>query len=202
MSCSPFDLKDYVFNELRAQDARSVEGHIASCTGCREELDRLRLTHTALVALPDEEMPRRIAFVSDKVFEPGLWQRLWQSGPRLGFLSAAMLSFAILTHAVTRPAAPALPAPAAMDAAAIERRVEAEVARRPPAAVEQVAAELVRQQLPQFVQIVQGAEKRIEFQRRADQLAVEENLKLLSGKLSRIERDSYSVASVDLGGSQ
>ena len=81
------------------------------CTGygvvewnCREELERLKLTHTALVALSDEEMPQRIGFVSDKVFDPSPVRRwfagFWTSTARLGFVSAAMLSGAILVHTV------------------------------------------------------------------------------------------------------
>ena len=35
---------------------------------------RVRLTLDALSTLREEEVPRRIAFVSDKVFEPRWWQ--------------------------------------------------------------------------------------------------------------------------------
>ena len=44
MSCSPFDLRDYLLEELAAGDRREVEKHVRACAGCREELDRLRLT--------------------------------------------------------------------------------------------------------------------------------------------------------------
>ena len=49
-------------------------------------------------------MPYRIAFVSDKIFEPRGWAWLWNSAPRLGFVSAAMLAAAILVHGLVRPA--------------------------------------------------------------------------------------------------
>src|SRR5947209_5761289 len=97
MGCSPFDLKDYFFGELSVADRRSVDHHVASCVACRDELETLQLTQTALLSVRDEEPPRRIAFVSDKVFEPKWWQTLW-TGPKVGFASAAMLSFAILAH--------------------------------------------------------------------------------------------------------
>jgi anti-sigma factor RsiW len=107
MSCSPFDLRDYFLKELPDSDARQVEAHVKSCPPCREELDRLRLTEAALFALREEEIPRRIAFVSDQVFEPSPWRRwwagLWASTARLAFASAAMLSIAILVAAL-RPA--------------------------------------------------------------------------------------------------
>ena len=76
MSCSPFDLKDFFFGELGADDRRKVETHVAACAACREELDALALTGAALMTVRDEEPPRRIAFVSDKVFQPTWWQRL------------------------------------------------------------------------------------------------------------------------------
>jgi hypothetical protein len=107
MSCSQFDLKDYFLRELNPTDARRVEAHLKSCPGCREEMDRLRLTEAALSSLREEEIPRRIAFVSDQVFEPSplgrWWGAFWGSSARLGFAAAAMLSGAILFSAFTRP---------------------------------------------------------------------------------------------------
>jgi anti-sigma factor RsiW len=98
MSCSQFDLKAYFLGEPGAAGRGAVEEHLKACTACREELDRLRLTGAALASVPDEEMPHRIAFVSDKIFEPRGWARFWNSAPRLGFASAAMLSAAIILH--------------------------------------------------------------------------------------------------------
>src|SRR5436853_2576395 len=108
MSCSPFELKDYFLKELPDPQQREVEAHVESCQVCHEELDRLRLTEAALFSLRDEEIPQRIAFVSDKIFEPSPWRRrwtaFWGSGARLGFASAAMLSVALLVSAVMRTA--------------------------------------------------------------------------------------------------
>jgi anti-sigma factor RsiW len=117
MSCSPFDLRDYFLKELPDSEQRQVEAHVRNCQPCLEELDRLRLTEAALFALREEEIPRRIAFVSDKIFEPSPWRRwwaaLWGSTARLAFASAAMLSIAILVSALrpveqiaVRPGAP------------------------------------------------------------------------------------------------
>ena len=104
MSCSPFDLRDYFLKELPDSERRQVEAHVRNCQPCLEELDRLRLTEAALFALREEEMPRRIGFVSDQVFEPSPWRRwwagLWGSTARLAFASAAMLSVAILVSAL------------------------------------------------------------------------------------------------------
>ena len=104
MSCSPFDLRDYFLKELPESEQRQVEAHVRNCQPCLEELDRLRLTEAALFALREEEIPQRIGFVSDQVFEPSPWRRwwaaLWGSTGRLAFASAAMLSIAILVAAL------------------------------------------------------------------------------------------------------
>jgi anti-sigma factor RsiW len=121
MSCSNFDWKGYLLGEIPEGERRQARDHAASCAACAAELERLRLTHAAMLTLGDEEMPRRIAFVSDKVFEPGRWRRFWSSGPRLGFASAAMLSAAILAHALIGQPAAAPPPP---DAARLEAQIE------------------------------------------------------------------------------
>ena len=89
MSCSPFDLRDYFFGELAEPERRQLELHLRSCSGCHEDLDRLRITHSTMLALRDEEIPQRIGFVSDKVFEPSLPRRWWLSiwGPPGGWAS-------------------------------------------------------------------------------------------------------------------
>ncbi len=88
MNCSPFDLRDYFFEELGQAEKRQVEAHVRECNGCREELDRMRSTQQSLLRLKEEEMPRRIAFVSDKVFEPSWLARWW---PRLALAAASGL---------------------------------------------------------------------------------------------------------------
>jgi anti-sigma factor RsiW len=130
MSCSPFDLKDYFLKELPDSERRQVEGHVRECRQCREELERLRRTEASLFALREEEIPQRIAFVSDKVFEPAPWRRwlaaFWGSAACLGFASAAMLSVAILVFALTRPSATASITPASVQAqiqAAVDKGV-------------------------------------------------------------------------------
>ncbi len=155
MSCSPFDLNDYFLEELAAAESRQVETHVKKCAACREELDRLRIMGAALRSVADEEIPQRIAFVSDKIFEPSPWRRrlaaFWNSGSRLGFLSAAMLSASLLVFAFTRPApvtivrevqAPA-PASQALNTSAQNVAVttaEADVQARIQAAVDKAVA--------------------------------------------------------------
>lgn len=116
MSCSPFDLKDYFFEELDGAERKQVEAHVTGCRACREELKRLRLTGTTLLSLREEEIPRRIAFVSDQIFEPSPWRRwwsgFWNTPARLGFGSAALLSAALVVFALTRPAVQLVHVPA------------------------------------------------------------------------------------------
>jgi anti-sigma factor RsiW len=100
MSCSNYDWKAYALGELDANDRRQAEAHAAICPGCRQELAGLRLTLDALSTLSEEEPPRRIAFVSDKVFEP----RWWQAILRPSFAGALVIALAILVHAYARPA--------------------------------------------------------------------------------------------------
>jgi len=92
VSCSPFDLRDYCLEELGAEERRAVESHLPGCAGCREEVERLRLTRQTLLRLPDQEMPRRIAFVSDKVFEPAWYRRWIPALPRLAFGLALLVT--------------------------------------------------------------------------------------------------------------
>jgi len=102
MSCAFFDAKPelkpdwnaYVLRELDADAARQAEAHLATCSICHEEVATLRLTLDTLSTLRDEEMPRRIAFVSDKVFEPRWWQRVFNPT----FAAGVLVAVAILIH--------------------------------------------------------------------------------------------------------
>lgn len=177
MNCSSIDLKGYMLGELAAADAREVEKHAASCGECGEELERLRLTQTVLRSVRDEEMPSRIAFVSDKVFEPNWWQRLWQSGPRLGFAAAGMLSLAIVVHAFVQPA-PVAPSPG-LDQAQVEAIVAKEVSERVGEAVAVAVAASEKRQEAETARLLAAAEKRFAIEREADLLAAEEHFETL-----------------------
>jgi len=125
--CKP-DWNAYLLGELGPADRRRHEECASACPACREELATLRVTLDALATLREEEVPRRIAFVSDKVFEPRWPQRMWQGFLRPSFAAGAVIAAAILVHAFVRP--PAAPAPPPADTAAIEARVAAEVGQR------------------------------------------------------------------------
>ena len=107
MSCSFFDSepeskpdwKAYVLRELGQDAHRQAEAHLATCSICHEEVATLRLTLDTLSTLREEEIPRRIAFVSDKVFEPRWWQRVFSPT----FAAGALVAVAILIHGSLRP---------------------------------------------------------------------------------------------------
>jgi hypothetical protein len=193
MSCSKFDVKGYFLEELSEEERGEIQAHLSRCEGCREELEQLRLTGAALMTVRDEEIPQRIAFVSDRVFEPNWWQRWWQSAPRLGFASAAILSLAIFFHAATRPAAEA----PGLDTAAVEQMVEREVARRLDAAVAQAVNAAEKRSETQTSEMLRAAEDRFEIQRRADMLAVQESFDYL-----RKQVNVSFLASANLGASR
>ncbi len=158
MSCE-IDLKAYAVGELARREQGMVEDHVRGCQSCREELDRLNLTRAALATLQEEEIPRRIAFVSDRVFEPRWWQTMWHSGPTMGFASAALLAAAILVHGFE--ARPVAPAPvASVDQAQIEQRVNA--------AVTKAVSEAQVKQSAEFASVLKATEARFEQQRRED----------------------------------
>jgi len=182
MSCSEFDLKGYFLEELPGEERAQVEAHLPACQECREELARLRLTDAAMMTLRDEEIPQRIAFVSDKVFEPAWWQRLWQSAPRLGFASAAMLAAAIFVHAFTRPA-PVI-APSGVETAEVERMIEREVARRLDTAVAEAVAAAETRNEERTAGLLQAAAEQFEMQRQADLLTVQESFDYLRKQMN------------------
>ena len=108
MSClspeSKPDWKAYVLRELNPDAARQAETHLAACSTCHEEVATLRLTLDTLSTLREEEIPRRIAFVSDKVFEPRWWQRAFiPTFASPTFVAAALVAAAILIHGAMRP---------------------------------------------------------------------------------------------------
>ena len=93
------DWKAYLLGELNPEVSRQAETHMAACSICHEEVATLRLTLDTLSTLREEEVPRRIAFVSDKVFEPRWWQRVFTPT----FAAGALVAAAILVHGAVRP---------------------------------------------------------------------------------------------------
>jgi anti-sigma factor RsiW len=188
MSCSPYDLRDYLFDELTPPQQGEVRAHLKACTICTTDLDALRSTHTALLTLRDEEMPQRIGFVSDKVFEPSPVRRwfagFWTSAARLGFVSSSLLAAAILVHAfrpspiVHNSAQPAV-TQAALSQAEIDRRIQeavaAQVDRKVKTAVAQAVSETEQNAQKRTTALLAAAEKRLDLERWAITVQLDQN---------------------------
>jgi len=189
MNCSSEDLKAYFLGELSSRDKAPVEDHVHACQSCREELDRLKLTQTALLALEEEEVPQRIAFVSDKVFEPRWYQTIWRSGPAMGFASAVILAAAILVHAFgvqgfARPAG-APPVTATVDTAQIEQRIEREVNARLDAVVQKAVSDAQSKQAAEFAKVLNASEARFESRRKADLATIQQAAEYYEKQMNR-----------------
>jgi anti-sigma factor RsiW len=163
-------LRDYAFDEQLPQDKRrAMEQHLAACGDCALELDQLRLTTAALRTLPDREIPQRIAFVSDRVFEPSPFRRFWNSG----FASACVLAVALVVSAwhlsgTYRPAE-------------IHTVVQATSAAEINAAV----ANAVAQVRADDAQVIQAAERKRDAEYRGQMVALEENFDVLRKTMNR-----------------
>jgi hypothetical protein len=178
MSCSSVDLKAYLLGEVTRTEMSSVDDHVRACQSCREELDRLKLTDTALRSLVEEDAPQRIAFVSDKVFEPRWYETIWRSGPAMGFASAALLAGAILVHgfSLNGPARPV--ATPTVNTAQIEQRIEREVNVRLDA--------VVAKQQEQMASMLDATEKRYESKRQADLVEVRQVREYYRSQMGRM----------------
>ena len=141
MNGAPHDLRDYLFEELNAAQKVEVEAWLATSAAGREEFDRLQATNQALLSLPEEEIPQRIAFVSDKVFEPSPWARfaswLQIEGPRFALGSATVMAVLFAGIWATEPSL-------RYDAAGFQLAFGVEAPAPAPAPVQTLSDEQVR----------------------------------------------------------
>jgi len=201
VNCSKDLVMDYVLGEATPAARLEFEAHVKTCRDCAAERDRLDVTRAALTALPREEMPRRIAFVSDKVFEPTWWQRLWPSS-QWTFAAAGVLSAAIVFHAVWGQKA------LATDPALVRREVaagiDAELQMRMPALVARATALAEARHSEESARLVRtalnAASQRYELERRAERLTMEANFELMKKQMNRILLASRDA--VDVGGQE
>lgn len=159
------------------------------------EAERLEHALTALRSLPDEELPRRLAFVSDKVFEQPWWRR-WLSPPAWGMAAVAA---SVLAHGVLTGPMLATPAPPLAKVEAVKPDSEKADIAAMEAVYERRFAELVRRNSLESEARVQAAvtaaERRLELQHRAALVTLEENYSLLRKQMNRMV-----LASADTGG--
>ena len=153
MAKPPYDLRDYLFDELTPEQRAEVEAFLESSADARQELERLQITQKVLLSLPEEEVPRRIAFVSDKVFEPSraarLWAALWGPAENYGFGAAAALLVLFAGLWTVEPSLTVdqegwrLALGAALDPAPVEEKVPSTVAALTPEQVRAATAALI-----------------------------------------------------------
>lgn len=182
--CNRIDeVRDFVLNELDVAARPAVKKHLQECAECAAEADQLQLTTAALRILPDREIPQRIAFVSDKVFEPKQsWLgAVWNSGPRLGFASACVLAVGLVAYGY-RPIPTAQPQAvqqtASLSATEITKQVDTAVSR----AVAEVRAEDVKLTRAALAE----ADVRHEREHQALMVSMEENLTVLQKRYSTL----------------
>ena len=178
MNCP--DLKAYVLGESSPGESLEIRCHLEACSACALEAERLQVATHALRTLPDEEIPVHIRFVSDKVFEPRWWQRLFT----VNFAKPAALAFLIPLlmlgsaflgarlggpHPVIAPAAHV--ETASLTDAEINRRIESAVNARLGAEVAKAASlldhredERTRSMLASFKHQEQADHNRLLFQ--------------------------------------
>jgi anti-sigma factor RsiW len=204
---SAFDIKAYALGESSAAERRELEPHLAQCPACRTELASLGLVHTALQMLPAEQPPRRIAFVSDKVFEPRWWQRLNWAQMLAPAALAALAALAVVKTQVPAAAArlassaAGTPAPGVADAilnARVAAAIESAVAQRVEVAVKQAVADSESRAAQRTAELVQATERRM----RADHnRTMAEAMAVVDANfdLMRRREATYLRASADLG---
>lgn len=176
------EMQAYVLGELPAGKRKEMEQWLQANPEAALEAERLGAVVSALQRLPEEEPPRRIAFVSDKVFEPKWYERLWASGPRAAFASAALLAVSILAHGVvTAPKAAPAPMTATIPQDVIAREVNAAVTK----AVADVRAESDAHSQKLVAAALAEAERKFTLERRADWLAVEATIDTMRKQLNR-----------------
>jgi len=194
MPCADYDWKGFVLQEIPAAERRRMEEHLRSCAACRQEVEALGLTLVAVRQLPQQPIPRRLAFVSDPVFELPWWKRLWRMpAPAWGFAAACVVAAAIFAHALMAPPAP--PAVAQYDPAALEKAVQAELERQLPARVEAAVRTQIAPAMSQLETRLVSFEQRMQTERRADLRDVTSAFELLQKRINNVY-----LASAQYGG--
>lgn len=178
MDNPPIDLTAYALGDASPADSAAAAAFLAQSSEAREEFERLQFTLTALHSLRDEEMPRRIAFVSDPVFEAPWWHRLLGSGPRLGFAGASLLAAAITAHGYLMRPLPVIAQAPAQIATLSQSDIDSAVVK----AVQSIEA---RQQ-KQMTVALSEIEKRHSLETQMMAVGFRENLDLVRKQLNMV----------------
>ena len=186
-------LRDYAFDELSATERPEMERHVSACTDCAAELDQLRLTTAALRVLPDVEIPQRIAFVSDKVFEPSPIARFLRSA-WAGLASAGLMAAALIFTVLHQPAPQVRTIIQSASGTDVSKQIDEAVSR----AVQQVRtedAELTKAALAE-------AETRHQREHRVLMVEMEQSLEYIQKRLGTITSLTSSMETPQNRGGQ
>jgi hypothetical protein len=154
MNCE--QAKPLVYDRVLEGGANAeLDRHLVSCADCRAELADLELTHKLMrQGLPEEEPPRRIAFVAEKPATPSYNPlRFWQ----WSFAGAAALALVFAVLAVWRPAG----APARSADTFTRAEVEALVKDAVTKSVAQAVSASEQRQQAQTTAVIQSAAQRM-----------------------------------------
>ncbi|MBM3760597.1 MAG: hypothetical protein FJW36_10170 [Acidobacteria bacterium] len=187
------DLNAYALGEGTPAEREAAAQHLKNHLEAHEDFERLAITLTALQSIREEEIPRRIAFVSDPVFEPSLWQRFWSSTPRLTFAGAALLAVAITAHGyLTKP----VPAQPIIQTASI---TQADIDTAVNKALQAVEARTEQRVRLEVQQAVAATEKRSAQEMQMMSVAMQENMTILRKQLNKMY---VTNAGLSVGASQ
>jgi len=185
--CDREQLRDFAFDELAAPARAEMERHLAGCAACAAELAELQLTTAALRVLPDREIPQRIAFVSDKVFQPSpvvrFFSSFWNSGAQLAFASSCLIAVAIVFSAYRRPAEIQSQPHSVVNAALTRDELSREMDARINKAVSDAVARVHEEDARVTKAALESADRKAEQQRRELMVAWGEQMNTLQKRL-------------------
>jgi len=193
------EVRDYAFGELPEGKRGAVEEHVAGCAQCSAELDGLQLTTAALRILPDQEIPQRIAFVSDKVFAPSGFSK-WFGAGWLNFASACVVAAGLVGAAFAYRPVVTIAAPAPVVTAA-KMDVTAQMNEAVTQAVDQAVARIRAEDARVMDAALAASELKHEKQHRELLAAMDENLTYLQKRYSSVTMLASSDA-MRFGGGQ
>jgi anti-sigma-K factor RskA len=203
MSPDSEKLHDYLLGELPAAEREAMAARLRTDATLQEEARELESTLLALRSVPDEEPPRRIAFIADQPAAPRWYERWLASAPRLAFASAAMMSVAMLGHGWLVRTAPVQPVSTLQAVQGLsEEDVDLRIAKAVNSARrdwEQSAGEKLRAESAlQVKSEVERVEKRLDSEYRFQLASLEENARIMQKQFNRIYVQTAGL-SVDAG---
>jgi hypothetical protein len=211
MSCP--DVRDLHYGELTGPEQQRILEHLKSCEDCRIEAERLNHVAAMMRDVPAEEPLTRIRFVSDKVFEPKWWQRLfavdrrswgWQlafSLPLWAIVSILLLNRLVPAHANVLSVNPRFSQDARVAQQQSEAQIQKLVDQRVTAAVAKAVAEVEMRHAEQTR--MEMAQFRSRYQRDQEQFhqAAYSFYRNLDQKVNRVamaSMEKYSVSAQPL----